>query len=309
MSFVFSDEVVEIALPSRPVDLDCSDDGAFIAVALMSLKRGPAIRVYSTQDGAIISEYGTTAMQGRGVAFAENGQQLYFLLRNDEGNDELYRAAVPNGTPEHVADYGMGEHCHSLIRNANGILLAVLGKAIEVWDTSKQEVVRHIEGYAEDRSVYAAFNADQPELYIYGLDQDVVVHFDLAENREIRRLVAPQPFGQQVAVAPSGEFVVAVGLGSQGVFVYNARTGERYRPSMFKETALARLFTFSPDSSLLITWSAGGDAEELATGEWVEGTALPKSRQLAIASALHAPIVAYAQDNNKVYVLKLVEES
>jgi WD40 repeat protein len=309
MPIVFSETIHRVTLPEVPLALDFSNDGSLLAVAITGYQRSCSIQVYSVEDGSLVAEFGADALQGRGVAFSEDGRLLYFLVQNVEGNFDLYKVSLNGGSPDHIAPYGIGESCHSLIRNCSGTLLAVVGNAIEVWDTEIQEVVRFIKGASQEKRVFAAFSADGPYIYTYGTVEGAVVQFDLAENQQLTRWQAPQPFGKQVVVSPSGEFLAAVGWGIEGVFIYNTVSGERFQPSFYNESAITGLFTFSFDNSLLINLSGGGaNAERLLTGECIKGPKFPRSRQAAIASAWEAPVVAYAHEDKSLVWLHLVEE-
>ncbi|MGK7884147.1 MAG: hypothetical protein AB4057_05900 [Crocosphaera sp.] len=265
------------------------------------------IEVYRTLDGVLIAEYGQGAYCGRGVAFAEDNQTLYFLLEyRDTQEKELLRVSIQEGSPEHIAGYGTEEFVNALCRNRNGQFMAIVGKAIEVWNLDNREVIRYKSvPDTQYQQVRACFSSEGRYLYIYGLVESQIVMFDIVEDCEVKRWPAPKPFGEQVAVSPSGKYLGVVGTGT-GVFIYDTETDERVDPDFYNELYSAALQTFSYDSSLLIDQA---NVLHISTLELFSLPAYKPGIAIAIASAWEAPVVAFSNREGDLFWMRFIEES
>lgn len=310
MSLVFDTKVHKLQLPAAGRNLDISNNGALLAVALTNQLHCTSIQVYDLNQAALINEFGLDAFQGRGVAFAEESSALYYLLEVDAGTVQLYRVALDQGSPERLAEYGIAEGCRSLTRDHSGGRVAVLGNSIETWDTKRGEVVSHLQGVDPGQQIHAAFVGDEPRLYAYGTSEGAVTQFDLIQRKELTRWPAPKSFGRQIVLSPQRGYLVAVGEGVRGCFVYDTNLGERVMEEDYNEDSLNGLFAVSCDESLLINFARGGvEGERLPGGEWIPGPDFPHSRALAIASARQAPIAAFTQENGALFWMRLIDEN
>lgn len=309
MPLFFADKVLTIKLTGAPVGFDLSNDGSLLAISIDAASGKPSVQIYRTADGGLVAEFGTNTGPGYGVVFAEKASQVFYLAEDDSGNKHLYRAALDQDTAVHVAEYGIGEICHALIRDLEGQIIGVLGNFIDIWTVKTGEVGYHIEGADPNQRIYASLSASDPYLFAYGTVESNIVCYDISRDQEVARWPAPRPFGQQLDVSPSGRLFVAVGEGVEGIFVYDTDTGDRIQTARYHRTSLIPgLYTFSHDDSLLIYGTTGVRGIRLEKGEWVKGPRLvPDIRQTAIASAQQAPVVVFGFADGSVQWLQLVE--
>jgi hypothetical protein len=167
-------------------------------------------------------------------------------------------------------------------------------------------VIRLKESESRDKLLQACFNRDGSHLYLYGLRDSEITRLDISSDQFTANWEAPQPTGQQVLVAPSEQYLVAVGA-SGGVFVYSLKDNARFDPSMYDERAFAQPFLFSHDSSLLITLEMNLYGQPLPEGEPITGPELSTGIPTAVAAAWDAPVIAYAI-KNRVFWVRLRED-
>jgi WD40 repeat protein len=308
-AYVFDTRTATLDLKSELVfDCDLSNDGELLAVACVAGEGQSPIRVYATANESVVAEFGRGGAVGNGVAFSGDGQSLYFLVRDRDMRFIFNRASLSDGAIEQLAIYGDAEFCHSLARNRDGRFVSVLGTAVEVWDMQTREVIRFKEGADSHHPVYASFSADGSLFCTYGTVESHVIVFDLMADREIIRLKAPAPFGQQVILSPSGEQVAAVAEGMKGVFVYSVADGTRLMEQAFDENTYTNLLTFARDGGLLAFLTTEFRARRLPQGERVPGPEVGLvGNNTAAASAYDAPMLVFALGGHLCWV-RLVEQ-
>jgi hypothetical protein len=305
MALQFENQVTSVELPTPIITgLDFNNDGSLLAVAFHpqneqgEVYEGVCVHVYRTADASLVAEHGLGF--GRGVLLSGDGTQLYFALQNTAGNVELRTARLDSGEPEQLAIYS-GEMIHALRRDESGRTFAVIGNAAEVWDGARREVIRFKESNASHKLLQAWLNRSGSHLYLYGLRESEITRLNILSDQFTGQWDAPQPAGQQVIVAPSEQFLVAVGA-SEGVFVYNLEDDSRYDSAMYDERAFAQPFLFSHDSSLLITLEVNLYGQPLPAGPPVIGPELSTGSPTAVASAWNVPVIAYAIKNRVFWV-------
>jgi len=309
MALIFEDRVTSVELHASIITgLDFSNDGSLLAVTFHpqdehgKLSEGACVSVYRTADSSLVAKHGVGF--GRGVLLSGDGTQLYFAAQNAAGDVELRVVALNGGAPEQLATYS-GEMIHALRRDESGQSFAVIGNAAEIWDASRREVIRFKESEFPDKLLQAWFSRDGSHLYLYGLHDSTITKLDIPSDRFTDSWEAPQPTGQQVIVAPSEQYLVAVGA-SGGVFVYNMEDDSRFEPSMYDEQAFGQPFLFSHDSSLLITLEMNLYGQPLPEGQPITGPELRPGIPTAIASAWNTPMIAYGI-KNRVFWVRLRE--
>jgi hypothetical protein len=308
MALEFDKNVFRLELKTQlPIDLDLTNDGSLIAVAHAPQGYTAPIQVFRTKDGSVAGEFGEGAYAGIGVAFSGNGQDLFCLTQDEPGDFQFFRVSMKEKYPAILAGYASREKCHSLLRDQSGQYVAVLSNAVEIWDTDRQEVVWFREGASPDKPVHASFPKGSLHLYIYGTTEGFVVGYDLVNQQEIGRWSAPAAFGKQVLVSPSEEWLLLVGEGKKGVFLYHLTDGKRFLDDIFNEGELTELYISSPDSTVLLYFSIVPTGITLPSGDFIEGPRLRASPTQVVASAWEASITAVAKEKD-LYWLQLVEE-
>lgn len=307
MALALPEQLQHKRLTKVVTHLDLTNDGSLLAVSLAAGDRASAfIEVYKVADGSLVASYGQNAYVGRGVAFIEREQNLYFLIEHAGDNHvELLRVPTAGGTPEHVADYNPDERIQALARDRDGEFLAVVGKSVEVWHTPEGQVARHRKGESSGLGVAACFSADGRYLYLYGTVESEILMHDIVENKEIKRWPAPAEQGRQVTVSPSGQYLAAVGWGARGVFVYDTTTDQQFVPEMFNENSPATHKCFTYDNSLLV---GNAFVVNLETLDFLPMPTTHRGMLTAMSSAWDAPVVAFANEYGDLYWMRLKEE-
>jgi WD40 repeat protein len=309
MPLKFEDKYQSVQLNTPEItSLDFSNDGTLLAVSFFSARASDnisCIHVYSTADGSKVGEYG--AGSGRGVVFSGDGMRLYFLVQTEHGQVELQSVPISGSAPERLSTYGGSEIIHSIRRDQSCSLFCVVGNATEIWNASRGEVVRFIESDFPNQRLNVWLNQQGTHLYAYALHESEVTRIDTSTNVEIEHWKAPKPNGQQVVVSPSERYLVAVGAGNTGVYIYDLETNMRYDSFMYDDLTFTQLFLFSHDSSTLISREGPLYAQPLSGGIPITGPELINGITTAAAASWAAPIIGYGI-NDCVFWIRLKEE-
>jgi hypothetical protein len=308
MPLRFESSFKSVELPTGWVrSLDFSNDGELLAIGQTGRQGMPAVVVYRTADATPVAELAQDDSAGAGVVLSATGDRLYYALREASGAAAFLTADVASATVDRIAGYGPAEVIHDLVRDASARLVAILSDAYEVWDIAAREVVRFREAQTASRPVQAAFSGDGRQLFTYGTTEGAAVLLDVNTNQEADRWPAPAPFGEQLVINGSGQYLALVGTAPRGVFVYDIRTGERALPAVFNERSFTTRYAFAAGYPLLVTKHVAPVGYDLTSGAMIEGPEMAVGDLTAIAGAWESPIVAFAIGNT-VYWIRLVQD-
>lgn len=306
----FHDEVTTIRLPARPLDVDLSNDGARVAVALAATPGIPSVCVYDTATGEQVTSVATGASLGRGVAFGRGGECVYGLVEDASARAiELRRYTLAGDESEPLLVYPTGDAYYSLERNLAADLLAVLGRDVQVLHDqgaeAGPEVVRIIAGMGQERTVHAQLPAQGAYAYCSGVAEGHVVRWDLQRNCEAGRWPAPIAHGR-IALSHTGRYCLLVSHGRRGVFFIDTANGQRFMPELFNERHLTGRFEFVPDETGFV-FPAGVHAGffPLQTGEIMEGPMLYDGNNAGVYGAWEADVYAFAYDESHLCVARM----
>lgn len=305
----FHEQVITIRLPAPPLDVDLTNDGARVAVAMAAAPGIPSVCVYDTATGEQVTSLAGAASFGRGVAFGQGGRCLYGLVEDASARTiELRRYALEGDDSVSLSAYPYGE-AYALVRNQAADLLAVLGHDVQVLhDEGKApspEVVRIIAGVDPARTVHAQLPAKGAHVYCSGVAESHVVRWDLERNREDGRWPAPGTHGR-IAISRSGRYCIVANHGVQGVFALDTETGERFMPDSFNEEAYTGHFAFSPDETGF-AYLAGARAgfRDWSTRSRIRGPMLHEGNNAGIYAAWGADVYVYAYDESCLCVARM----
>lgn len=282
-------------------DLDLSNDGTRLAVALGAGAQGAPVEVRDTADGSVVASLGEGAALAHGVAIVKN--DVYFTIPDESSSRvQLMRAPLKGGKAKRVAEYDDDEMVRRLARDESGRFLATLGATMDVWDLSSGEVARHLKSAEASIPVQGCFSADGRSLYLYGIAPGEVVQYDVAKGEEGTRWPAPQPYGEQVAVSRSGRYLACVGQFNAGIFLYDG--AERIMQDTFSEGSSAFRVMFTDDESLMIDQARYVDLEARERKRMPDITA---GQANASAWAWKAPVVAFGNTDGDLRWVRLEE--
>lgn len=319
MALVPADKIDVIELPGQVVDLDFTNDGSLLAVAMLSYGKGAVIRLYSTGDLSIVEEFGEGihigrktefkpgVFAGRGVAFCEGGKSLYMMMQELNGTDlRLYRAPLDGGKIEERGTFDV--KTTGLMRDASGRLLGIVGNALRIVDLSSFEAIRYIESASPQHRIAASFAAEGPRLYIHGREERGVVLHDLTTNTDVAGWTVPFEFGAQVIASPSGRTLFVLGEHRKGALLLDTQTGQTLLPDYFDESSIYSYSAFSSGDSLFVTLLARVLGFRLPEGETVlRGPRVNAATSTAAVAARDAPIMAFGVGEDELAILRLVE--
>lgn len=310
--FVVGNEFREVSLDGSPTDIDLSNDGKYLAVAIHKGK--PCVRIFATEDGACIAELGHDAWSAFGVAFVEGGRSLCYLTWTDGQKATLWKTAVPSGTPEKLADLTSERRCKLLARDAEGSTLAVGGAEVLVLDVKTASERFRLACKVTGAEGIAHF-ADQNRLWVFGSESAQLVLHDIASGDPLKKLAGPSASGLQLTGSPDGRWLVGVGGGGRGVALYDLATDKRIVSDVDKDGfdldddfEGPGAFAFSHDSTLVLyptrfvasmTLPGLKLAMSDASRDDVSG-----DHAVCAATALDAPLTAFAfHRSNKVILV------
>ena len=307
MNKTFHDAAITIRLPAPPVDVDLSNDGSKVAVALAASPGTPSVCVYDTATGDQVTSLAESSNFGRGVVFGRGGRCLYALVQ-EGGKLELRRYALDGEASAPLSTYSSSE-ASGLIRNRATDLFAVLGREVEVHHddgkVSTPEMVRVIPGIDPQRFVHAQFPAEGASVYCSGVAPDQVVRWSLESNRSEGTWPAPGTHGR-LAISRSGRYCIVANHGVQGVFALNTESGERFMPEDINEGAYTSHYAFAPDETGF-AYLAGGRAgfRDWSTRSRIKGPALHDGRIASLHGAWDADVYVYAYDESRLCVVRM----
>lgn len=289
----FHDRVVTLRLPAPPTDVDLTNDGSRIAVAVASPPGVPAVLVYDTATGDQVAEHARSAGFGRGVVFGR--EQLYAVVEDaSTAAAELHRLPA-GGSAERLASFGYGGGL--LVRNRDSDLLAFLHTEVTVFhddaNGAAPRLVRVIRGMAGRRTVHAGFPAEGPYLFCSGVVAGHLVRWDLGANLESGRWEAPGESGT-VVVSPTGRYCLTTGHGiSPSTLVDTAEGSSR----VFDERSGLRgaAFTLAEDG-LVHSAGRGAAYHPLTGGDPASGPDLTCGWVDSVHRAWDAGVFAFVHD-------------
>ena len=302
MSLIFSGDVNAIDLDAARINgLDFNNDGSLLAVAFSSASKQPGVLVYQTTNHEIVGQFCELGA-ALDVMYLSDRNELWYLTRAQDGSIEL-RIANLGGIQEiSLATYGSGEAIHALRRSRDNRNIAVLGNAVEVWDTARREVIRFKEADNPLAYIQASFNFDGSHLFIYGMRPSQVYCFDLLNDKFREEYPAPTPYGQQVVISPFDEYLVLVGQGETGVYIYDLEKQTRLFADEYNENSFTQPFLFSMDGSIMITLERNLIGQPLPGGDLIYGPKLITGMPSAVASANDNPMLAYGIKNTLFWI-------
>jgi hypothetical protein len=301
------------------VQLDLTNDGAVMAVARSVKPPAPCVQVVRLDDGSIIGELGAGTLVGgdvkrpdhyiaaRGVAFAEDGRALYFALQpKGAGKRTLWRMTIADGNPVEVAKY---ENVHKLARNREGTLLAVIeSRSIDIRTTGKKsETLLHVDCQGENPPA-ACFALDSKSVFIGWHEQEHVTRVDLKTGRVLERWPWPPGWVEQIALSPTGRYLVVKALAA-GMMIYDLERKQRVYPGLYNEELSGKHFGFTPDGELLVSiWGATWNGFEFAIEDDIKGPQA-MAQTVAAAWAWEDPTVAIATRDGFVRWVELEQQA
>jgi WD40 repeat protein len=309
MTFLPGSEFRDIKLDGSPLDIDLSNDGKYLAVAI---ERGkPCVRVFTTKDGKCVGEFGEGAATAWGVAFVEGGKSLCYLTWNEDQQATLWKVELPSGKPKKLKSLATESRCKFLERDAEGTLVAVGGHALLVIDvgTGKQSLrvgcnIKGAEGVAHF--------ADPKRIWVSGSESARLVLYDIADGKQLNNLEAPASFCMQVTGSPDGRWLVGVGGGGHGVTLYDLKGDKKIAADaggdleINDDLEVGGCFAFSHDSKLVLYPNPSVISltlPDLKVQVSDESIASAVDTAMRAATALEAPLVALAYDRDKKVVL------
>jgi hypothetical protein len=305
----FHDQVITIRLPAPPLDVDLTNDGTRVAVALAAAPGIPSLCVYDTAAGDQVTSVAEGASFGRGVAFGRGGRCLYGLVEDASARTiELRRYPLEGGESALLSAYPYGE-AYALERNLAADLLVVLGRDVQVLHdegrVSNPEVVRIITGIDRAHTVHAQLPAQGAYAYCSGVAEGHVVRWDLKRNCEDGRWPVPSTYGR-IALSHSGRHCIVVNHGIRGVFFIDTANDQRFMPELFNERHLTGSFEFVPDETGFV-FPAGAHAGffPLRTGEMIEGPMLYDGSNVGVYGAWEADAYAFAYDESYLCLARM----
>lgn len=316
MPFTIGSEVREVLFDGTPNDIDLSNDGKLLAVAIHEGKPS-CIRLYSTKDGACLAEFGQGEATGHGVAFVEGGKSLCFLTWGSLGTSKqfptLWKVKLPKGKPEKLKSLNGEWYCKGLERNPKGTLIATTGVAVRVIDLKQEKIVARVVGVAqtENTSVHLV---DDKHMWT-ATELGSLIRCEIKKKpKQLENLDAPPGFCMQARVSPDGRWLVGVGEDGEGVVLYDLQVGAQIKRSADGKLELANrsrlrgAVAFSHDSRALVFPT--GKMQSLSLPDLKTSTATSENgatnRDIAVkaVTAFDAPLVAFAfRDAEKVVLV------
>jgi hypothetical protein len=309
MEKTFHEPLITIGLPASATDVDLSNDGSRVAVAVATTPGAPSLCVYDTATGKQVASFADAGSFGRGVVFGRDGRCLYGLVEDAAGRTiELRRYALEGGESAPLSVYPYGE-AYGLIRNQAADLLGVLGQDVQVLHddgkAASPELVRIIHGLDPARMAHAQFPASGARVYCVGVATDQFVCWDLERNCQDGSWPAPDSYGRLV-ISRSGRYCIIAKHGIEGVFVLDTKTGERFMPELFSERELTNHYAFAPDESGFVYQAGARPGFRVwATQEMLKGPRLPEGRIADLQGAWEADVYAYVYGEPRLCMARM----
>jgi hypothetical protein len=310
MRYQFPESVHSVALPGSVVDLDVSSDGGVIAVALRLRRRDRGVvQLYETAGGTLLGQLGLESRVGgsvsrptrfiaaRGVSFADGDRKIVFALQDDRSENSLW--SVRQGEDPVLWRTLEARECYSMIRDADGGIVGLVGDGLTLFRTADQSLLRTVAGPRPNTPTAACFTADRDHVLVQAPEGGAISKLDLRSGAESQRWIAPHQVNMHVAAASDESGVVIVGADHQGAFAYAPSPG-RFRPGLFDGQIGANHFVFTPDGRMLITSAGRLWGFEPAEGDGkIEGPMVGGlTRAVGVASA--RPLVAFGMEDDRL---------
>ncbi len=294
-------------LPELARSLAFNPDGGLLAASLSGPQTNTLLSIHEVPTLAIRSELVSSSLQCLGACFSAGNDSIFFLAEADNGNFELFRSDVSLRAPTKLAEYGIGERCHSLVADGYGHYFSVVGNFVEVWDTSTATVVRHISKADPNPGTRAVFLPSGHELCIYGLEPEGLVVWDIVENRSVRQFAESVQSCKQLVASFHESYVVVVSEGTTGVLLYDTSSFVRRLPERFNEDTLTGFSVFIGRDTQLVTISRRGfSGRTLPEGRRVEGLRYDPSNIVAVASTVEGDFFALTQQDGALRLLEVI---
>jgi hypothetical protein len=290
--------VQQVGLPSGPWDLDLSNDGELLALAVAPDDAAePVVRVVRTGDGSVVAEWVLPERYAaRGVVVLDKQSVVFVVDPYEQITDSiLYRGRLDGaGELQEVRRYPPFSFHHGIVRDRGSARFAVLGQAgVEVFDRNGSLLLSRPNVRRE--SARAAFAGER--LYVYGTVDGQVVGYE--DGAEIGRWAAPGERCAQVLVTPDERVLIVTGTNHTLVYAYDLVDGR-----LIAELERLGPWVSTPDGSTVAVLQRGLRRFAMPGFREEEGDELDMISGWQAAWAYDVPMVAFgvAKDTRAVWL-------
>ncbi len=293
----------KITLDSAVVALDISQNGDRIVVSQsIDASYKARLTLWDLNNVQVLKEIDATKYDGMPVCFVGCDQLIAYA--KDQSEVCLY--SIETGEYIHLHSAGVSwlsaSHTHKLV---------VSGIATEIWDTAVPKRMWLLPDYvALDifnlKPAVADISIDGTKLAVTGINTTNALIFDLNRNEIIQTLDNAPAQARWVSFSPNLRYLAVIGALSQGRFLWNLETGERYLTDLFESDAVGDWsLCFHPNSEYLATGSLVGfiTIYRLQDGEIVFSEQIHKGRVWDLAFTSDGKKIISGGDDGVVSIL------
>jgi WD40 repeat protein len=295
----------KITLDSAVLALDISPNGERIVVSQsIDTSSKARLTLWDVKNAQLLTEIDATEYDGMPVCFVGHDQ----LIAYAKNFSEVCLYSVETGEYIHLNSAGVtwlaASHTHRLV---------VAGMATEVWDTEAPERMWLMTDYiALDvlnlKPAVGDISLDGTKVAVAGINTTQALIFDLDRDEIIQTLDNAPAQAHWVSLSPNLRYLAVIGVLSQGRFLWNLETGERYLPDLFgPDSGGDWSMCFHPNGEYLATGSLVGfiSIYRLQDGEIVFSEQIHEGRVWDLAFTRDGKKIISGGDDGVVSILEL----